>query len=64
MLNPWKSVCLPIDIRFDDPTVVYSLFDPIKSEVFNFNEFINNLDVQVFHQDNSVCYSSVKVLIL
>ena len=64
MLNPCKSVCLPIGIKFDDSTVVYSRFNPVKSEVFNFNEFFINLDVKVFHQDNSVCHSIVKVLIL
>ena len=64
MLNPQKSVCLPIDMKFDDPTVVYSLFNPIKSEVFNFNKFVLNIDVKVFHQDNSIYHSIVKALIL
>ena len=67
MPNPQKSLCLPIDLKFDDHTVVYSLFNPIKAEVFNFNEFILNLDVldvQIVHPDNSNCHSIAKTLIL
>ena len=64
MPNRQKSLCLPIDVKFDDHTVVYSLFNPIKSEVFHFNEFIFNIDVKIFHPDNSNCHSIVKTLIL
>ena len=38
MPNPQKGVCLLIDIKFDNPTGVYSLCKPVKSKVFNFNE--------------------------
>ena len=43
---------LPIDIKFDDPTVVYSLNNSISSNVFNFYKFIHNLDVKTFLQDS------------
>ena len=40
MPNPQKGVCLSIDIKFDNPTGVYSLCNPVKSKVFNFNELL------------------------
>ena len=38
MPNSQKGLCLPIDIKFDNPTGVNSLCNPIKSKLFNFNE--------------------------
>ena len=29
-------------MKFDDATVVYSLINPIRSKIFNFNKFIRN----------------------
>ena len=34
--DPSVKAYLPIDIKFDDPTVVYSLNKSISSNVFNF----------------------------
>ena len=36
----------PTDIKFDDPTVVYSLTNPVRSKIFNFNKFVSNIDVK------------------
>ena len=52
--NPSVKVCLHFDIKFDEPTVVYSFNNPIRSKIFNFNKFVYNLDVKVFLQDNSL----------
>ena len=35
----------PSDIKFDDPTTVYSLINPVSSKIFNFKKFVFNLDV-------------------
>lgn len=45
---------LPIDLKFDDPTVVYLHNNPIRSKIFNFNKFIHNLDVKFFHQNHFI----------
>lgn len=37
--DPVLKACSPNDIRFDDPTVVYPLVIPIRSEIFNFDKF-------------------------
>ena len=33
------------DIKFDDPTTAYSLINPVRSKIFDFNKFVSNLDV-------------------
>ena len=38
----------PTYIKFDNTTVAYSLINPIRSKIFNFDIFIHNLDVKVF----------------
>ena len=38
---------------FKPPTIVYSLNPPIGSKLFNFNKFVNNLDVESFLVDSS-----------
>ena len=43
-----------IDIKFDDTTAVYSLTNPIRSQIFNFNRFASNLDVKAFLKDNTI----------
>ena len=45
---------MPIDIKLDDPTGVYSLIDTIRSKIFDFNKLIRNLDVKAFAQNNSI----------
>ena len=56
--------CLPIDIKFYDPTVVYSLNNPVKSNIFNFKKFIHNLDVKPFLEDNYTLLCNCEALIL
>ena len=48
------KACQPTDIKFDDPTVVYSLTNSVKSKIFNFNKFVSNLDGKAFLQDNTI----------
>lgn len=43
--DPSVKTCIPSDVKFDDATVVYSFINPIRSKIFNFNEFILNLGV-------------------
>ena len=40
--------------KFDTPTVVYSLSQPIRSKIFNFNKFSSELDTTAFVKDNSI----------
>ena len=35
---------LPIDIKFDNSTVVYSLINPMRSKIFNFSRLVNKLN--------------------
>ena len=55
---------LPIHIKFDDPTVAYSLNSPRRSEIFSFNKFIQNLNIKAFLQDSSILPCICKDLIL
>ena len=48
------KACLPTDIKCNDPTVVYSLTNTVRSKIFNFNKFVSNLDVKAFIQDNTI----------
>ena len=32
------KACLPFDVKFDDPTVLYTLTNPIKSKIFDFDK--------------------------
>ena len=48
------KACLLIDIKFDDPTVIYSLRNPSRSQIFNFNKFVSNLHVKAFLKDNTI----------
>ena len=45
---------LPTSIKFGDPTVLYSLTNPIRSKIFHFNKCVSNIDVKVFLQDNTI----------
>ena len=51
--DPSVTACLPTDIKFDDPTLVYLSTNPVRSKIFNFDKFIVNLDVKAFLQDNT-----------
>ena len=52
--DPAVEVSLPIVIKFDDSTVVYSLSNPIRFKIFNFNKFVSNVNVKDFIQDNTI----------
>ena len=45
--------CLSNNIKFEDLTVVYSLTNPIRSKIFNFNQFVSNQHVKAFPQNNT-----------
>ena len=52
--DPVVKQAMPnISSNFDIPTVVYTLTNPIGSKIFNFNKFVNKLDVKAFLDDNS-----------
>ena len=46
--DPSVRACFPTDIKFGDPTVIYSLTNPFKSEIFNFDKFLSGLNVKGF----------------
>ena len=50
--DPSVKACLPFNIKFGYPTVLYSL--TIRCKIFNFNKFASNLDVKAFLQDNAI----------
>ena len=52
--DPPVKAFLPSDIKFDDPTVAYSLANPIRYKMFDFNKLVSNLDVKSFLQDNTI----------
>ena len=41
--DPSVKVCLHVDIKFDDPTVIYLFNNSIRSKIFYFNKCIYNL---------------------
>lgn len=45
---------LHIDIKFDNLAVFYFLINPIRSRIFNFNKFVNKLDVKAFLRNNYI----------
>lgn len=45
---------LPPDLREDSPTVIFRLDNPIRSKLFNYKDFVQNLDVDAFLRDNTV----------
>ena len=52
-----KPVFLKTSPHFDTATVVYTLINPLGSNIFNFNNFnkyVNNLDVKVFLDHNFI----------
>ena len=46
--DPLVKACLCTDIKFDDPTAVFSFINTIRSKIFNLNKFIHNLDFKAF----------------
>ena len=53
--DPLVKVALPnTSIYFEAPTVVYTLMNLIGSKNFNFNKFINNLNLKAFLDDNHI----------
>ena len=55
--DPSVKAYLPIDIKFDDPAVVYSLANLIRSKIFDFNKCVSNLDV-IFQDKTIFPYNS------
>ena len=52
--NPLVKAALPNNsAHFDTPTAIHTLMNPIGSKIFNFNKFVNNLDLKPFLDDNS-----------
>ena len=50
--DPSLSNFLPnAPYKFEVPTVVYKLCDPISSKIFNFNKFVDEIDINEFLQD-------------
>lgn len=45
---------LPNGIKFDDPTVIYSLANPIRSQKITFTKLTCNINIKTFPQDNSI----------
>ena len=48
------KTCLPTDIKFDDPTVTFSVTYPIRFKIFNFVKFVSNIDSKAFLQGNTI----------
>ena len=48
--DPSVRSCSPTD----DPAAIYSLTNPLKSKIFNFNKLVSNLNVKIFLQDNTI----------
>lgn len=46
--DPSVRACFPTDIKFGDPIVIYSLTNPFKSKIFNFDKFLSGLNVKGF----------------
>ena len=51
--------------KYEVPTVIYKLVDPIRNTIFNFNKFVKNLDVYAFMKNETtipcVCNNSTFV---
>ena len=58
--DPSVKAYLPVNIKFDDPTIFYLLNNPIRSKIFNFDRFIHNLDVKAFLLDDSILSCNCK----
>ena len=39
--DPSAEACFPANIKYEDPAVIYSLTNPSKSKMFDFNKFIS-----------------------
>ena len=53
--DPLVKVPLPnTSIYFEAPTIIHTLMNLIGSKNFNFNKFINNLNIKAFLDDNHI----------
>ena len=52
--DPTVKACLHPGIKSNDPSVVYSVINPTRSKIFNFNEFTDTSHVKAFCQNNSI----------
>lgn len=55
---------IPIDIKFDDLTVMYWLINTARFKIFDYDNFIGNIDIKASLQDNSILKCSCEDLIL
>ena len=62
--EPTVKACLHSDIKSNDPSAVYSLINPTRSKIFDFNEFTDNSHVKAFCQNNSILQCNYEGLIL
>ena len=44
---------LPTNLRMNHPSIVYSLANPIRSRLFNYKDFVQNLNIEEFVSDNT-----------
>ena len=61
MIKVAFPIAAPQSACVNTPAVVYTLINPIGSKIFNFNKFVNNLDVKVFFDDICECTVSLFV---
>ena len=61
MIKVAFPIAAPQSACVNTPTVVYTLINPIGSKIFNFDKFVNNLDVKVFFDDICECTVSLFV---
>ena len=52
--DPSVKAYLLTEVKLGYPTVILSLINPIRSKIFNFNNFIHNLDFKDFLQDSFI----------
>ena len=48
------KACLPADIKLGNLFVLYSLTNPIRSKIFNFDKFVSNVDAKASLQSNTI----------
>ena len=58
----WLKKLLNTSAHFDTATMVYTLTNAFGSKIFNFNEFVNNLDVKAFLDDNFTFLCEIEAL--
>ena len=59
--SPVAIACLPPQMQKSDiPMIIYSLNQPIRSKIFNYNNFIKSLDLNKFIDNNDTVQCSCK----